>query len=88
MTEQTAQQSRQIPISEWPKFHPWPTAKGLYHLHFNRAINGADEHGVFTKIGRRVLVNEARWGEWLDAISTGAVEFRRKQWPRKPKATA
>ncbi len=48
-----------IPVPDWPKFHPWPTAAGLRHLIFNEATNGFGT--AFKRIGRRVLVDEAEF---------------------------
>lgn len=73
--------TRLIPLTDWPKFHPWPTVAGLRHLAFHREANGADAWIVM--VGRRLLVAEAAFFEWArkgvptpDA-ATGAAKNRK-----------
>jgi len=51
--------TRFIPLTEWPKYHPWPPIGGLRHLMFYRETNGFAD--AFIKRGRRVLVNETKF---------------------------
>ncbi len=55
---------RLIPVSKWSDFHPWPPVGGLRHLIFNAKTNGFDR--VIRRVGRRVLVDEAAFFDWLD----------------------
>ncbi|MFA6915493.1 MAG: hypothetical protein WC222_03790 [Parachlamydiales bacterium] len=57
--------TRLIPLTDWPKHHPWPPLGGLRHLVFNAAINGFDK--VVRRIGRRVLLDEASFFQWVKA---------------------
>jgi hypothetical protein len=59
------EETKFIPLVDWPKYHPWPPIGGLRHLAFFRKTNGF--HNVFVKIGRRILVDEA---EFLKQIRT------------------
>lgn len=55
-------QTRLIPVTAWPKYHPWPSVAGLRYL-----INRAEENGISNaviRIGRRVLVDEEKFLEW------------------------
>ena len=54
-------QTRLIPITEWGRFHAWPPLGGLRHLRFHESAKGFG--GAFVKIGRRVLVDEAKFFE-------------------------
>lgn len=57
--------TRLIPLTEWPKHHPWPPLGGLRHLVFNAAMNGFDK--VVRRVGRRVLLDEASFFQWVEA---------------------
>lgn len=62
-------ETRLIPLTQWEKFHPWPTVGGLRHLAFNRDKNGFGP--AFVKIGRKLLVDEARFFEIAREIGAG-----------------
>jgi hypothetical protein len=53
-----------IPVSEWNKRHPWPPVGGLRHLIFFAKNNGFDK--VIRRIGRRVLIDEASFFQWVE----------------------
>ena len=55
--------SRIIPVTEWNKHHPWPTEGGLRHLIFHENENGF--HKCIRRIGRRVLIDEHAFFEWV-----------------------
>lgn len=57
--------TRYIPVPHWEKHHEWPPIGGLRNLIFNRHKNGFDEFGVVKKIGKRVLIDEAAFFEWI-----------------------
>lgn len=63
-SEETTGAPRLIPLSDWPRHHPWPPLGGLRHLMFNRESNGFQS--AFIKCGRRVLVNES---EFFNAVA-------------------
>ena len=54
-------QTRLIPITDWNQYHPWPPTGGMRHLRFHENAKGFS--GAFIKVGRRVLVDEARFFE-------------------------
>jgi hypothetical protein len=58
--------TRYIPIPEWEKYHIWPPEGGLRHLVFNKHKNGFDKFNVVKKVGKRVLIDEIAFFEWLD----------------------
>lgn len=57
---------RFIPLSDWDKFHNYPTVGALRKLHFNRYENGFEDFNVTTKKNGRVLVNEKNYFIWFD----------------------
>jgi hypothetical protein len=60
-----AQRRRLIPASKWNDFHPWPPKGGLRHLIFHEKTNGFDK--VVKRCGRRVLIDEERFFEWINS---------------------
>lgn len=60
-----SQQPRLIPVTEWNAHHSWPPLGGLRWLIFNERLNGF--HAVIRRVGRRVLIDEAAFFEWVKA---------------------
>lgn len=56
---------RYIPVPNWEKHHEWPRLGGLRNLIFNRHKNGFDHFGVVKKVGKRVLIDEAAFFQWV-----------------------
>ena len=56
--------TRLIPLAEWPKYHPWPGVATLRKWVEQRGRNGFE--GVVRRIGGRLIVDEARFFEWVD----------------------
>lgn len=56
---------RLIPVSQWNRYHSWPPIGGLRHLVFNERSNGFAS--CVRRVGRRVLIDEARFFEWVAA---------------------
>lgn len=56
-------QSRLIPITDWNQFHPWPPIGGMRHLRFHQSAKGFES--AFIKVGRRVLIDEAKFFECI-----------------------
>ena len=65
-------QRRLIPVNKWPDHHPWPTVPGLRWMIFNAKTNGFD--AVIRRVGRRVLIDEAAFFEWVEAQNEEACE--------------
>lgn len=63
-------QNRFIPVTDWKNHHPWPAVGGLRHLIFNAETNGFEK--VIVRAGRRVLIDEKAFFEWLNAQRGGA----------------
>ena len=56
--------TRLIPVTQWNKHHTWPSLGGLRHLIFHAQTNGFDQ--VIRRIGRRVLVDEQAFFQWVE----------------------
>ncbi|CZI81468.1 TPA: hypothetical protein JBA76_15810 [Legionella pneumophila subsp. pneumophila] len=52
-----------IPVPHWDKYHDWPTIAALRNYIFNKKTNGFDK--VVLKLGKRVLINEAAFFDWV-----------------------
>ncbi len=53
-----------IPVNRWNEHHAWPPLGGLRHLIFHANKNGFDS--VVRRVGRRVLIDEDAFYEWID----------------------
>ena len=53
-----------IPLTDWNKYHSYPPIGGLRHLVFHANTNGFDK--CIRRIGRRVLIDEAAYFQWVD----------------------
>ncbi|STX50474.1 Uncharacterised protein [Legionella busanensis] len=60
---------RYIPVPDWDKYHHWPTIAALRSYIFNKKTNGFEK--VVIKLGKRVLINEAAFFEWVASHSKG-----------------
>ncbi len=61
-------QTKLIPVPKWNEYHDWPSVSGLRHLIFNANKNGFET--AFKRIGRRVLVDEAKFFECVERQNT------------------
>ena len=64
MVDSPIQSRRLIPVTKWNERHEWPPIGGLRHLIFHAKSNGFDR--VVKRVGRRVLIDEQAFFEWLD----------------------
>jgi len=60
---------RLIPVTEWQKYYPRPGEGGLRHLIFFGDSTGFNK--VVRRVGRRVLIDEAAFFEYVDAQNGG-----------------
>lgn len=56
--------TRYIPVPEWPNYHPYPTIAGLRNFINKKDTNGFDK--VVKRVGKRVLIDEAAFFEWIE----------------------
>jgi hypothetical protein len=64
MAENIATETKLIPLTDWPKHHPWPPLGGLRHLVFHSKTNGFDQ--VIKRASGRVLIDEAAFFRWVE----------------------
>ena len=69
MNTTTETSRRLIPLTLWPRFHPFPPIGGLRHLVFHAEKNGFDR--CIRRVGRRILIDEGLFFEWLDGQNQG-----------------
>lgn len=53
-----------IPVPNWNNHYEWPPIGGLRSLIFNKDKNGF--YKVVKKVGKRVLIDEAAFFEWVE----------------------
>ena len=63
-TENTIKNTRFIPVPRWNDHHQWPPLGGLRHLIFHEKTNGFSK--VIRRCGRRVLIDEAAFFQWME----------------------
>lgn len=63
--KQTHQAPVLIPLSEWNKYHPYPTKNTLYQYSFNKEENGFKDCIQYGGAnGKRILIDEKKFFEW------------------------
>lgn len=63
-------QNRLIALADWPRYHAWPPVGGLRHLRFHQSAKGFES--AFVKVGRRVLIDEAKFFECVEKQQEGS----------------
>ena len=58
-----------LTIKQFATVHGWPPEGGLRHLIFFEKQNGFDR--VTRRVGRRVLIDEAAFFEWVESQNGG-----------------
>ena len=66
---------RFIPVTRWHEYHDWPPLGGLRHLIFNADTNGFNK--VIRRCGRRVLLDEDSFFEWVEEQNNEEIAPRR-----------
>lgn len=61
-----ATQTRYIPVSQFDKYHPWPTPRAIRNrIHAAQRGTDPDFLKCIKWVGGRVLVDEAAFLQWL-----------------------
>jgi hypothetical protein len=55
---------RLLTVTEFTQKYSWPPLGGLRHIIFHAETNGFNK--VIRRVGRRVLINEASFFEWVE----------------------
>ncbi len=78
MSSEALPQTRLIPVTKWADYHDWPPIGGLRHLIFyseprvnsrGETIPGNGFDRVVKRAGRRVLIDERAFFEWVDSCN-------------------
>ena len=57
-------ETRLIPCTEWPKYHPWPSVAGLRWMIFNAKNTGFDK--AIKRVSNRILIDEKKFFEFVE----------------------
>lgn len=58
-------------VQQFTKRHPAFTKGGLRHQIFNSETNGLAKSGAIVRNGRRILIKESAYFEWLELRNEG-----------------
>jgi hypothetical protein len=58
-----------LTVRQFSEKHTAFTQAGLRWVIFNEKSNGLFESGAIVRVGRRVLIDEARFFGWIDSIN-------------------
>lgn len=72
MPQASAYPSRLISVGQFPQFHPAFSESSLRWWIFKSAENGLASSGAIVRIGRKVLIDEAKFIEWVRAQAVKA----------------
>jgi hypothetical protein len=54
-------------VQQFSEKHPAFSVGGLRALIFNASSNGLNESGAIVRIGRRILLSETKFFDWVEA---------------------
>lgn len=49
--------------------HTWATNGGMRHYLFYGETNGLNKSGAILRIGRKILINEEKFFEWIETLN-------------------
>ena len=67
---------RLIPAAKFNEYHPWPSVSALRWMIFHSKTNGLDDYGVIKRAGRRVLIDEQAFFNWIESQNQPAQASR------------
>ncbi len=63
-----------ITVKQFPTKHPAFTTGGLRSLIFNEDSNGLKAAGAVVRIGRKVLIDDAKFFTWVESQNQGGAK--------------
>lgn len=66
MSETNSNSRKLLTVNQFVEAHPFMTSGGLRALIFASRYNQLDEKKVIKRIGRKILLDEAAFFEWLN----------------------
>jgi hypothetical protein len=61
-------------VNQFPTKHPAFKVSGLRALIFNEHTNGLAKSGAIVRIGRKVLIDEAKFFAWVESQNQGGAK--------------
>jgi len=58
-----------IPMTEWNKYHIWPSLRQLRQMRVEQESNGFKS--AFVKVGRQILIDESEFFNCIDRQNKG-----------------
>ena len=55
-----------LTVNQFTERHPFATQGGLRFQIFNAKENGLEKSGALVRLGRRVLIDEAKYFDWIE----------------------
>ena len=55
-------------VQQFCEKHPFISQGGLRFQIFNAQQNGLSAHGAIIRLGRKVLIDESRYFDWVDSL--------------------
>ncbi len=52
-----------IPLSQWSKFHDYPSIASFRHIIFHEKTNGASM--FVSRVGRKIYIDEEKFNQWV-----------------------
>ena len=56
-----------LTVNQLSEKHPFVSQGSLRYLIFNSKLNGLEAAGALVRLGRRVLIDEEKFFEWIDS---------------------
>jgi len=78
-------------VQQFSERHPFATQGALRFQIFHRKENGLEESGALIRVGRKILIDEEKYFEWLDGLQDKETAPLRdkltqsKKWMKKGK---
>lgn len=63
-----------LTVNQFPTKYPAFTKGGLRSLIFNEHSNGLAKAGAIVRIGRKVLIDEAKFFSWIESQNQGGAK--------------
>lgn len=61
-----------LTVKQFPPKHPAFTEPAIRMLIFNEKQNGLADAGAIVRIGRKVLIDEEKFFDWIESQNAGA----------------
>jgi hypothetical protein len=77
MKKEEESPTRMIPLTQWNKYHPWPSLGGLRNLVFHSSDNGFEQ--AVRRVGGRILIDEVEFFKWANIKDAQAKQEKNRQ---------